>query len=135
MRSGPSVPEGMVTGLSVVRPEGSLCNSRDRKVVVKDSQQSNEARRAGTLTPQVPLVIFDFISIQKFQEFVFEGSLRVMMTLIIYVFNHSLFFRFADAECAITFLPREASSLWKGLVSPPGRVRFHNADEISNRNR
>ena len=132
MRSGPSVPEGMATGLSVVRPEGSLCNSRDRKVVVKDSQQSNEARRAGTLTPQVPLVIFNFISIQKFQEFVFEGSLRVMMRLIMYVFNDFLFLRLADAECAITFLPRETSSLRKGFMSPPGRIRFHNVDEISN---
>jgi hypothetical protein len=91
-----------------------------------------KARRAGTLLAQILLVIFNFISIQELEEFIFEGSLDVMMRLIVDVFDHSPFVRLANAECAITFLPRETSSLWKGLMRPPGRVRLHNIHEIRN---
>ena len=61
---------------------------------------------------------------EKFDELILKCIGRVMLALLLDVVDHGGDVRFADGECAIAVLPREAVQVRKRVVNPFGRSPF-----------
>ncbi len=75
------------------------------------------------------------MSIQNRPEFLDERTLAVMLWLTLNIGHRAFNIGDADAERAVSFLPREAAMLWEGVVYPFRRIPFEELHGLSDRQR
>ena len=83
---------------------------------------------AAYLFEEVAFVEFDFVALEEFEEFFFEGAVAVVFRLVADVGEELVLGGFRDGEGGVFGLPGEGGVEF--FVDPARRVGFHGVDEV-----
>ena len=112
----------------------------NRSVVFTSKRLHNKAegrasRTLGRLVPNVSLIVFDFVFREQLTEFILICISFMVLVLVRDVRVDRIEMARAYRKRPVTLLPIERGQIGGFLLDPLGRIAFHLANEVGNRNR